>query len=121
MSQQQPSAATAGTPEPQTPSPAVPLRAGKYEVVDEGFVSLSQVSLHAHSLFNRRENLKRYCAERLGDELMGQVMQVSVGPGAGARAREDAPGRGAGVVLGVDAGVGVGVYTCMVGSGSWGV
>ncbi|GIL83647.1 hypothetical protein Vretimale_10444 [Volvox reticuliferus] len=76
MSQQQPSAATAGTPEPQTPSPAVPLRAGKYEVVDEGFVSLSQVSLHAHSLFNRRENLKRYCAERLGDELMGQVMQA---------------------------------------------
>ncbi|GLI64356.1 hypothetical protein VaNZ11_007596, partial [Volvox africanus] len=76
LSQQQPSAVTAGATEPLTPSPGFPVRAGKYEAVDEGFVSLTQVSLHAQSLSNRRANLKRYCEERLGDELMRQVMKA---------------------------------------------
>ncbi|GIL52111.1 hypothetical protein Vafri_8047 [Volvox africanus] len=76
LSQQQPSAATAAAAAPLTPSPGFPVRSGKYEAADEGFVSLTQVSLHAQSLSNRRANLKRYCEERLGDELMAQVMKA---------------------------------------------
>ncbi|GLC45389.1 Serine/threonine-protein kinase Nek11 [Pleodorina starrii] len=66
------------SPDPWTPSPEVPLRASHYEVPDDGFVTLSNVTLHAQSLCNRRTNLEQYCAERLGEALMGQVMQAVV-------------------------------------------
>ncbi|KAG2440790.1 hypothetical protein HXX76_003646 [Chlamydomonas incerta] len=66
----------AATPEPPTPSANAPARAVPYEVPDEGFVSISHVSLHAQSLVNRRANLEVYCGQLLGPELMEQVMQA---------------------------------------------
>lgn len=38
-----------------------------------------QISLHTESLSHRRCNLEGYCAEQLGEALMGQVMQVREG------------------------------------------
>ncbi|KAG2442043.1 hypothetical protein HYH02_009835 [Chlamydomonas schloesseri] len=69
-------AAGGATSEPPTPSANAPARAVPYGVPDEGFASLSHVSLHAQSLVARRANLEAYCGQLLGPDLMEQVMQA---------------------------------------------